>query len=144
MIESVRIIRLFILGCILAGASLDDLKTMTIPNRLIAAGAAASLLRLAEGDGLMQILMGLIPALGIFILTAVLGFVTGRPSLGMGDIKLIAVIGLHMGVKGTILATGIACIATLIAYPLLRRKNFPFAPMLAAGAGIAAAVQLLV
>lgn len=109
----------------------------------MAVGAAVSLLRLAEGDTLIQVLMGLVPALGIFILTAVLKAVTGRSSLGMGDIKLLAVIGLHLGMTETVLAIGTACVITLIIYPVLRGKRFPFAPMLAAGAVFAAAGHFL-
>lgn len=142
VIESVRIIRFVIFGCILAGASLNDLKRMKIPNRLMAAGAAVSLLRLAEGTALVQVLAGLVPAAGILITVLVLRAFTGRSMMGAGDIKLIGVIGLHLGTTQTLIATAAACALGILLYPVIKGKGFPFAPMLFAGTVLAGIIGI--
>ena len=65
---------------------------------------------------------------------------TGRDTLGGGDIKLLAVTGLYLGLIGTLFALIIACIAGLLFQAAVRRggrgKAFPFGPWIAFGAAV--------
>lgn len=67
-----------------------------------------------------------------------ISFFHGGESLGAGDVKLLFPIGLFAGFKGSIVALGIACVASLL-YCVARlavgrpARDFPFAPFLTIG-----------
>ncbi|HXF71570.1 MAG TPA: prepilin peptidase [Actinomycetota bacterium] len=136
---------------VLLALSLIDLRHRILPNRivypsvpafaiLIAAGALAG-----EGFDLRGALVGFLGYGGGLLLVAL---VSPR-GMGMGDVKLAALIGLVVGSLGAsrvlvaagagILLGGIAAVAALLA-GRGRKEAIPFGPFLAAGA--AAAVLL--
>ena len=125
------ILRLSILIVLLIIISVIDLRTMRIPDYLIIITAAASLLRFFESGEvtMLQYLSGLIPAIAILILSVILKHLTHHRLLGGGDIKLIAALGLHLGIYPTLLTVLLASILALI---ICRKHKFPFAPMLSA------------
>ena len=63
----------------------------------------------------------------------------GRDTLGGGDIKLFAVVGLYLGFIGTLFAMVLACILGLTLHAVFGRKDggkaFPFGPSIAIAAG---------
>jgi leader peptidase (prepilin peptidase)/N-methyltransferase len=62
-------------------------------------------------------------------------FLFKKEALGFGDVKLLAVAGLWLGVNGLSLAVVYACAAGVL-YGLLKKQRYiPFAPFLAFGAG---------
>ena len=66
----------------------------------------------------------------------------GRDTLGGGDIKLLAVVGLYLGPVGSLFALVLACVIGLACHALRRGKGgqaFPFGPSIA----VAAAGMLL-
>ena len=128
--------------------SIRDVRTRRLPTREVRLLAASSLLRLVSllpdacGGGaavpavLLDMLAGgagtLLLLLGI---TRLADRLFGRETLGGGDIRLAAALGLHLGLFPALL---MLLAASLLALPeaVLRRRHgehgFPFAPYLAA------------
>jgi leader peptidase (prepilin peptidase)/N-methyltransferase len=131
-----------VLALILATATLTDLRRRLIPNRLLLAGVLVGLPLLAFADpaSLIGRLATMAFAGGFFFLASLV-----RPDgLGMGDVKLIATMGLFL--DGALLeAILIAlCTASLFGVALLLRhgraameRTLPFAPFLALGGLVA-------
>ena len=119
-------LRFLALGCLLLTLSLVDWETREIPDGLLAAAALLSLLRLpAEGlPGLKSALLGAVAIsvpLLLFVLLA--DRVMGRETMGGGDIKLFAVLGLHLGPGQTLLLLILSCLAGLLLALLGGRRN---------------------
>ncbi len=121
----------------------SDLRDRTVPNAALAAGALAAVaLSLATDPAVLGARALWAAAAGCFLLAPA---VLKPGSMGMGDVKLAAVLGLYLGpaVTTALLA---AFIAGSIAGLLLavrhgraaRRMAIPFAPYLALGALVAA------
>lgn len=88
-------------------------------------------------------LIGMLGGSGFLLLVSVVGsFVTGtEEAMGMGDVKLLAAVGLFLGWRLTIVALFLAVIlaaATSIVFMLFKRLNgrsrVPFGPFIAFGA----------
>lgn len=140
---SLTSVRLLILGCILLVASLVDIDIMELPDGLMIAGAVAAFIRLFEGDGIVTILLGIIPAVSLFIIVIIMDKVMKRETMGGGDIKLMAVLGLHFGIAGSVFILIAACILGLVSAVITKRGKgieFPFGPMLSAAAWVTAIV----
>ncbi len=133
-------LRLLILGSLLLTASLVDLDTMELPDGLLIAAALAALLRLP--DGWLDALLGAACVAGPLLLLVLLADkALGRETMGGGDIKLVAVLGLHFGPAQTLLLLILACALGLILGAALKRAKdapFPFGPALSLAAWIAA------
>jgi leader peptidase (prepilin peptidase)/N-methyltransferase len=117
-----------------------DLEHRIIPNRILVSGAiaAVAILAVARPDRLPEHLIAAAAA-GGFLLLAVMAYPRG---MGMGDVKLAAVLGLFLGrsvapamlaalLGGTLVGAGI--IAQKGAYAG-RKTAVPFGPFLALGA----------
>ena len=80
---------------------------------------------------------------GLLLISLAMDRILGRESMGGGDIKLMAVVGLYLGPIGAMFALVLACVIGLTLQGALRRKDgeraFPFGPSIA----LAAAVMLL-
>ena len=137
---TVLCLRNWILICCLFCLSLVDLESMIIPNGslLIAVGAWV----LAEPflfDGWSVLLGHVITALavsgGLFLLSLLLTKILKRDSLGFGDVKLFAVMGLYLGPLPSLFALILACVIGLAVNPPGRRRSepFPFGPWIAVG-----------
>jgi len=123
----------------MAAASVTDLRSRLIPDRLTAPAAAAGLLLAAAAGGSGALMaaagLGVAVALPLWLAARI------RPEgMGMGDVKLVAVIGIYLGVAAWFaLLAGLAVASltgTLIS--LGRRRSpalttLPLAPFLAAG-----------
>lgn len=129
------------LAVTLIAAAATDLEQRIIPNRLMAAAAVLALVlwTLADPSRLPENLIAGAAA-GGFLLTAALVYPAG---MGMGDVKLAAVMGLFLGRSvGPALFIGFAAGAlaglALVAArgAAARKQGVPFAPFLALG-GIA-------
>lgn len=110
-------LRFLALGCLLLTLSLVDWETREIPDGLLIAAALLALLRLpAEGlPGLKSALLGAVAIsvpLLLFVLLA--DRVMGRETMGGGDIKLFAVLGLHLGPGQTLLLLILSCLAGIL------------------------------
>lgn len=125
----------------LFAASLVDLEIQLIPDRFLAIPAVAffPLAYLCGGPPLL--LRGLIGAAALFL--PMLGLVllydrrAGKESMGGGDLKLIALLGLYFGWKQGLLLMIVACVFGLLFAGLRRAKKgaaIPFGPALSAAA----------
>ncbi|WP_430187381.1 prepilin peptidase [Paenibacillus lautus] len=115
--------------------SYTDIKARIIPNRITHPLIIALLLiRLFEP----AYFLGLIPALILLICFFI------RPnSIGAGDIKFLAIIGLCIGIQGTALVILLTCASTLIFLMVWKQvgrifgfekiKTVPLAPFLSFG-----------
>ena len=127
------------LGCLFL-LTLTDLESMTIPD---GCHVAAALIWLAAlpftftgwGDVARSVAAGLVYGGGLLALSLIMDRIMGRDTLGGGDIKLFAVVGLYLGFLGGLFALMIACAVALAFQALLKRrgegKAFPFGPAIA-------------
>ena len=58
---------------------------------------------LPDGIGIVAALLGLLPALGLWLVAKIFAALTHREGMGLGDIKLLAALGLSLGVLPTII-----------------------------------------
>ena len=132
-----------VLVTLLVPMTLIDIEHKIIPNRLLLpfALAAPVILALGDPDLLAEHAIAAAAAGGFFLL-AVLAYPRG---MGMGDVKLAAVLGLFLG-RSVAPAVGIALVAgTVIGAVIVARKGaqegrktkVPFGPFLALGALVA-------
>lgn len=136
-------LRFLILFFLLFVASLVDLDIMELPDGLLIGAAAASLLRLlSDASAWKSMLLGLIAvSVPLLLVVLVMDRILKKESMGGGDIKLMAVLGLHFGPGLTLFCLILACILGLIAAALLKRKKdaaFPFGPAISAAAWLTA------
>lgn len=132
------------LCCCLFCLSLIDLDIQIIPDRFLVIPAVVQLLLLfTEG----RLLIGLLPAIvcggGLLVLSLIMDRLLQKETMGGGDIKLAAMLGLYFGFGECLFLIAAAClIGIFTAAVLLKCKAdtpFPFGPALS----IAAYVTLL-
>jgi len=136
---------------LMVGLSIIDIRHRVIPNRivypsLLAFGAYIVIVGLAGGGlDVIRAAIGMLAYGGVLLVVAI---VSPR-GMGMGDVKLAALIGFVLGSLGLryvtvagaagILLGGAGAIVALIG-GASRKKAIPFGPFLAAGALVAAFV----
>lgn len=135
-----------VVALVLAGAAATvDVAIGQLPRRLVYAGLIVACLGLGvfgllHGDGLAA-RDALLGGLGCWAGFGLLHVVSPR-SMGMGDVRLSALLGVLLGWSGLrVLVTGLALaflLGALLGLPVLlrqgRRARFPFGPALVAGA----------
>ena len=137
-------LRNYVFLCCLFLLTLTDLDAMLIPDGCHIAAALAWVVALPfVGMGGREILLHLLAAVvfggGLLGISLILDRVLGRDSLGGGDIKLMAVVGLYLGLVGALFALVIACVAGLAIHALSRKGKgaaFPFGPSIAPAAAL--------
>lgn len=125
-----------VLVCVLMAVALVDLDTFTIPNGFVLAGCALWLVTIwfmpTPRIGLFSVgsmfaglvhpggavaLDGIVGAVvvggGVLVLSLVFDMVTKRRSLGGGDVKLLFMVGLFLGLAGSMLNLLVACVMGL-------------------------------
>lgn len=135
-------LRACLLFGILLALALIDLDTMELPDVLVAAGAAVWLVfALAGPDRLAVLKTGALgaAALGgsLLVLSLIMDRLLGRESMGGGDIKLLAMLGLYTGPAAGLLLIILSCLFGLILALFLARgkgREFPFGPAIALAA----------
>jgi len=130
-----------------ASVVVTDLEHRLIPNRILYPGAVVTAVMLLVG-ALLDRTPGRFGSAALGAGLCLLGMgalsVLGRGALGMGDVKLSAVLGLVCGYWGVEVALravlsgfvigGAAALALIITRRAHRRTQLPFAPFLVAGA----------
>lgn len=124
--------------------SLTDLDEQIIPDGclMIAAlvwAACAPFLLSSWRDAGLALLAALVYGGGLLLISLVMDKVMGRETLGGGDIKLFAVVGLYLGLVGTLFAVLLSSVLGLLLAMALRRgkgKAFPFGPAIAASTAL--------
>jgi leader peptidase (prepilin peptidase)/N-methyltransferase len=131
--------------CCLFLMTLTDLEDMIIPDgchivSVLAWLAALPFLFTGWGDVLHSLLSAVIFGGGLLGISLIMDKVLGRDSLGGGDIKLFAVVGLYLGIIGTLFTLLAACVLGLLMNAIIKRRDedraFPFGPAIAASAAL--------
>ena len=131
--------RLLLIGAVLIELSGKDIERHRLPDELILVGCAVSLLRLFEGVSISELAAGIIPAILLLALVLVCDFIDRRSTMGGGDIKMIAMLGLNFGLYRNLIIILLAGIMFAAVYLLNDRKEkMPFGPMLSVASWIAA------
>ena len=127
-----------VLLAVLLPATAIDIAWRVVPDTLVVLGALAGLaVALVAPDQLVpHLIAGLIGGVG-----ALLVALAARGGFGLGDVKVIAMIGLVLGAALPLAVVGGLLIAGLISVPILlargRGATLPLVPFLAAGALLA-------
>ena len=123
---------------VLAAVTVTDLERRIIPNRVVAAGAVAALALAAASDpaSVPQRVLWAGAAGGMLLVVAL----AAPRALGMGDAKLVAMMGLYLGsavAPALLVGFGSGALAggALVARHgrAARKRAIPFAPFLALG-----------
>lgn len=144
------LVRNLVFLCCLVKLSMSDFKEYKIPDHCLVISAVAWIMAIPFAfhfyggwSGIFSHLMAaVIYGSGIFLIAVLMEHILKRDSLGGGDIKLIAVMGLYLGMDETLYAMLGACILTLAVMLWPRTKSrkkrdvFPFGPALAVATGV--------
>lgn len=135
---SVMSLRCILLGLILLTLTLTDLHDWIIPDRLQIAGCLVFLgTALFLPDPLHNVLRGVLLGIalggGMLLLSLLFDKLTGKESLGGGDIKLFFMTGLYLGSAWEILFYLILSCLLGLGFAVLRKsQRLPFGPSIAA------------
>jgi leader peptidase (prepilin peptidase)/N-methyltransferase len=136
------------LAALLAVAVIDA-RERVIPNRITYVAVPLFLLLIAVGDlglGQLDVLRGL-AGLALYAVPLFLVALIAPGGMGMGDVKLAALIGLVAGSFGLarvavaaglgVLTGGVGAIVAMAAFGYGRKQHLPFGPFLAVGGAVA-------
>lgn len=142
---SLQALWICVLACILLALSLVDLETYTIPDRFIIAGILwyFGVLLFTEdwkGELLSALAGGLSIGVGMLLLSLLFDKVTGKESLGGGDIKLFFMTGLYLGPWVGLFNLILSCIIGIGFVLFMGQKRIPFGPAIS----LAVFISLLV
>ena len=137
-----------------------DLDTMRLPNPLVMLLAATGLVGavaaqvlnaavvpllggalLGPSPIIAALLGALVCSLPALVLSVLMAAILKRPALGMGDVKLLGVIGIYLGAYGLLalfVGSLLGAVYGVAAGSRSSGRQFPFGPALAAGAVIVA------
>ncbi len=141
---SILCLRNLVFLCCLFCLSLVDWEISEIPDGCLLAAAAAWALCApfvlsSWKEALRYLAAGLVFGGALLVCGLAMDRILKKDSLGGGDIKLFAVVGLYLGFGGGLFAVILSCLLGLLLAAVLRRRPgepFPFGPAIAAGAGI--------
>ncbi|QYH35330.1 A24 family peptidase [Salinibacterium sp. M195] len=145
------------LAAISIALTLIDLDTQTLPNKIVLPSIIVGIILLAvasAGTGNWGALLGaLVGGVALFVFYFIVALISPR-GMGMGDVKLAAVLGIYLGWLGwgvlavgafaAFLLGGLFAILLLVIGRARRRTAIPFGPWMIAGAwlGIAFGAQI--
>ena len=142
-IQNLELIKYCLLAPMLLSVAYIDYKEKIIPNRLVLTMAEVGMLLtfifgLSDINLAMDMLLGMITGTVIFGILTLLGrMVSGKDSMGMGDVKLMAALGLFFGSSNilvvSIMSFLIGAIISIILILSKRRKineYIPFGPFI--------------
>ena len=140
-------LRNWVFLCCLFCLSLVDLESYIIPNgclliALLAWIAALPFSGMEWREIGMHVLAGIVTSGVILLLSLVMDRVMHKDTMGGGDIKLFAVVGLYLGFASTLFAVMLSCVFGLL-FALIRRllpgereAQIPFGPSIAAASAV--------
>ena len=144
---TVLCLRNYIFLVVLFVLTLTDIDDMIIPDgchivAVIAWIAAEPFLFDGWKGVVSHVAAALIYGGGLLAVSLILDRIMGRDTLGGGDIKLIAVTGLYLGMIGNLFTLMLSCIMGLLFNAIIKRSSddgdraFPFGPWIAGAAAI--------
>lgn len=141
LLENKQLIEFMVLVPILIAIFIIDYKNKIIPNRLTLTlfeiGICFTFLYGLDNIYMARdMLLGMIVGTIIFIIIALLGnLIAGKETMGMGDVKLVAVLGLYFGLSVTVALCVLSfIIAAIVMIVILLNKTkkstdyMPFGP----------------
>lgn len=149
-LEIMALLRTLLVCAILWACAWSDARAYLIPNRVLAVGsvlaAAVLLLEIALTPGqAVYLLASTAVAMAALLLAAGLCRLVSPRAVGMGDVKLLAVMGLCLGsdlvwpaLFFSFVTVFCVCVVLLLARRVKRTDSIPFAPFLLAGTLLAA------
>ncbi len=131
-----------VLGLLLLVISVIDYRRLIIPDELLLLGLVMYLpLSWLTGDTLMQMAAALLHgcwiAVPLLLFVLMCDRVTGKETMGFGDIKLFFVLGVYLGAAQTWLTLFLSCVVGLLWYWLRQNRDntlMPFGPSIAIAA----------
>lgn len=149
-IQNLDLIKYMILTPMLFSVAVIDFKNSIIPNRLLLTMAETGLLLtfvygISDINLAMDMLLGMLVGTVIFGILTLLGrLVSGKEAMGMGDVKLVAVLGLFFGASNilaiSIISFVLGAIISIILVLSKKRKiddYIPFGPFIVIASYIA-------
>ena len=149
-IQNLDLIKYMILTPMLFSVAVIDFKNSIIPNRLLLTMAEAGLLLtfvygISDINLAMDMLLGMVVGTVIFGILTLLGrLVSGKEAMGMGDVKLVAALGLFFGASNilaiSIISFLLGAIISIILVLSKKRKiddYIPFGPFIVIASYIA-------
>ena len=143
IIANLDLIKYFILAPMLISVFVIDYKLKIIPNRLVLTMFEIGLVfvflyGLSNVAISINMLLGMLAGAGIFMLITLLGgLVYGKEAMGLGDVKLMGVLGLYFGLSNIIvialvsfLIGAILSIVLLITKVKKSSEYIPFGPFI--------------
>lgn len=133
-------------------AAYFDFKSCRIPNKLILLGLSLRVIvfmleLVFDREEILYRAISDIVGAAILLVMSFVGMLIVKNGLGMGDAKLFLIIGLFLGLQGSLVAVFISLIVTFFvsAYLLIRKKkrrkdSMPFAPTILAGTMVAVSI----
>lgn len=137
-------LRNYVFLCCLYLLTLTDLEDMTIPDGCHITAALAWLVTAPFiytqwKDALYCVLAAFVYGGGVLVISLWMDKRMGKDTLGGGDIKLIAVAALYLGLVGSLFCIVFSCLAGLLVHGLAGRRSepeFPFGPWIALGTAV--------
>ena len=131
-----------VLCCCLFCLSLVDLDTQIIPDRFLLIPALCRAAELVLTGGFKGLLSGIVPGLiiggAVLALSLIMDKVLKKDTMGGGDIKLLALLGMFFTIPECMLLVIIACVVGIFMASILMKVDaetaFPFGPALAMAA----------
>jgi len=149
-IQNLDLIKHMILTPMLFSVAVIDFKNSIIPNRLLLTMAETGLLLtfvygISDINLAMNMLLGMVVGTVIFGILTLLGrLVSGKEAMGMGDVKLVAALGLFFGASNilaiSIISFLLGAIISIILVLSKKRKiddYIPFGPFIVIASYIA-------
>ena len=142
---SVEAFRCMALSGLLLGLSITDLEIYEIPDGFIIAGIVLWIgtIPFVQIPWLTELKTGLLGGLliggGMLVLSLIFDRISGKESLGGGDIKLFFMTGLFLKPACGLLSLILSCMAGLCFVVLLKKSKIPFGPAIS----IAVCITLL-
>lgn len=139
----IGMLRYMVLSCILMALSLVDLDSFTIPDGTIIAAIISWIITelFLPGAFTLDISGGIIGGLvggfaiagAMLIISLVFDRLTGKESLGGGDIKLFFVAGLYLGGLKGLLCVIVSSVTGLLFVAVMKKQRIPFGPSISIG-----------
>ena len=121
------------LVCVLYGLSLCDLKTYEIPDGFILFGIIWWIIfNILEESSIGYYIGSLISAVvisgSVLLISLLMDKVLKKESMGGGDIKLLFLVGLYLGLAQSLFNLILSCIFGLLLIVVLKKEKIPFGP----------------
>lgn len=130
--EVPELMEYLIVASVMLMISFRDLMDMTIPDCLIVIGIAVHLFFHPESF-IHDLPAGLAVSFFLLVLTLIMEKLCRKEMMGLGDIKLVFMLGMNVSVYDSIKALFIASVTALVIEMFRKKVLFPFGPYICLG-----------